>query len=158
MSTSASDFRFPPDQRQALAAVLDTLLPPSEDGTMPGAGELGLVEALERAVRRTPELEPGILNGLAALAEVAAARGADGFAALPPAERPAALEALSATASAFVPSLVFPTYVAYYQHPRVLEGLGVPPRPPHPLGYPLEEGDLSLLEPVRARRRLYRDA
>jgi len=115
------------------------------------------VEALERAVQRTPELEPGILDGLAALAEVAAARGANGFAALPPAERPAALEALSATAPTFVPSLVFPTYLAYYQHPRVLEGLGVPARPPHPLGYPLEEGDLSLLDPVRARGRLYRD-
>jgi hypothetical protein len=41
--------------------------------------------------------------------------------------------------------------------PRVLEALGVEPRPPHPAGYATVEGDPSLLEPVRQRGRTYRE-
>jgi hypothetical protein len=44
-------------------------------------------------------------------------------------------------------------YPAYYQHPRVLEGLGEPPRPPFPDGYDLEETDPQLLEKLRDRQR-----
>ena len=51
----------------------------------------------------------------------------------------------------FVPGILFPTYVAYYQHPRVLEGLGQEPRPPFPKGYSLPPFDESLLAPVRSR-------
>jgi hypothetical protein len=32
------------------------------------------------------------------------------------------------------------------------------PRPPFPEGFEVEEGDWSLLDPVRARPKLYRDA
>jgi len=54
---------------------------------------------------------------------------------------------------------VFQTYCVYYQHPRVIAGLGLAVRPPHPEGYPLEQPDLeTLLAPVRERRKLYRDA
>ena len=41
---------------------------------------------------------------------------------------------------------------------KVLEGLGLEPRPPFPQGYTLEPGDLSALERVRARGQLWRDA
>ena len=59
----------------------------------------------------------------------------------------------------FLPGLVFQVYCAYYQHPRVLSGLGLEPRAPHPQGYPLEQPDLdALLAPVRARAKQYRDA
>ena len=34
--------RFSPDQQRGLAAVLDEIIPPSGDGTLPGAGALGL--------------------------------------------------------------------------------------------------------------------
>jgi hypothetical protein len=67
------------------------------------------------------------------------------------------LRELEVSEPGFVPGLVFQTYATYYQHPRVLEALGVDPRPPHPKGYDLEPGDLSALERVRARGRLYRE-
>jgi hypothetical protein len=57
----------------------------------------------------------------------------------------------------FVQSLTFPLYIAYYQHPRVLEALGREARPPHPEGYEIEPFDPSLLEPVRRRPKLYRE-
>jgi hypothetical protein len=45
----------------------------------------------------------------------------------------------------------------YYQQDRVLEGLGMEARPPFPTGYQVEQGDLSLLKPVIARGKIYRD-
>jgi hypothetical protein len=45
-------------------------------------------------------------------------------------------------------------YQAYYQHPKVLEALGEPPRPPFPEGYALEPTDPQLLEALRTRARL----
>ena len=44
------------------------------------------------------------------------------------------------------------------RHGSVVEGLGLEDRPPYPKGYEVEAGDLSLLDPVRARPKLYRDA
>ncbi|MCR9121088.1 MAG: hypothetical protein NXH91_02320 [Phyllobacteriaceae bacterium] len=46
----------------------------------------------------------------------------------------------------------------YYRDARVLASLGVEPRPPFPEGYTVEQGDWSLLDPVRARGPIYRDA
>jgi hypothetical protein len=44
-------------------------------------------------------------------------------------------------------------YPAYYAHPRVLEGIGEPPRPPFPEGFDVEATDAGLLEKLQARRR-----
>jgi hypothetical protein len=46
----------------------------------------------------------------------------------------------------------------YYRDDRVVRSLGLEPRPPFPLGHTLEQGDWSLLDPVRKRARLWRDA
>jgi len=40
----------------------------------------------------------------------------------------------------------------------VVEAIGLESRPPYPKGYPLELGDLGLLDPVRNRPRFYREA
>jgi hypothetical protein len=138
------------DQRGVLACVLDELVPPSPDGRMPGAGALGLAEAVERFVANAGAL-PGLANALDALA-------AEGFSALPREGRAAALAAFAAREPGFVPGLIFPTYTGYYQHPRVYEALGLEPRPPHPQGYALEAGDFAKLEAVRARGPLWRRA
>lgn len=46
----------------------------------------------------------------------------------------------------------------YYRDDRVIRSLGLEPRPPFPKGHALEQGDWSLLDPVRARPRMWRDA
>ena len=143
-----------PEQLRLLEEVLDALIPPSEDGRMPGAGEIGAAETLRERAESDAGLRAALEAGLAALAGRLAEGG---LRALPPAERMRALESLGDEVPAFLPSLVFHTFTAYYQHPRVLEGLGLPGRPPFPEGYDLEPGDLSGLEKVRARGRLYRE-
>jgi len=139
------------EQAQALAAVLDAIVPPRPDGLVPGAGSLGLVPFLEGRMREAPDLRPAIVQGLEALARLAVERGVGGFPDLAGPERLELLNELSAAEPAFLPGLIFQTYVGYYQQPRVLEALGLEGRPPHPAGYAMEPFDPGLLEPVRRR-------
>ena len=138
-------------QRATLSAVLDEIIPPSQGGRLPGAGALGLAGGVERFLQRTPGAVAGLARTLDALA-------AERLATLAAAERTLALHDFEAKHPGFVPSLIAPTYVSYYQEPRVLEALGLEPRPPHPKGHVLEPGDLTLLDAVRRRGRIYRDA
>jgi len=157
MSTTPQDPVFSAHHARALESVLDEIIPPSEDGRLPGAGELGLVAAIEAAVRKTPDLEPAVVQGLDALAEIAREAGAAEFSSLDREQRVAALHRIETSQPAFLPGLIFHSYCAYYQHGRVLEGLGMEPRPPYPLGYALAPSDPTLLDPVRARPKLYRE-
>jgi hypothetical protein len=142
-------------QRTALTAVLDAIVPPSADGRLPGAGEIGLADRIEA---RLGAMIAFTAHGLDALDALARERGARGFAALAAPERAEVLNAHAAADPGFLPGLIFQTYSAYYEHPRVMEGLGLEPRPPHPKGYALEQPDLdALLAPVRARAKLYRE-
>jgi hypothetical protein len=147
---------FDAAQRATLVAMLDALVPRSADGRLPGAGELGLAAGIEEQLGAMCAFTA---RGLDALAALARDRGAREFAALPVAERAEVMNAHAAADPGFLPGLVFQVYSAYYQHPRVLSGLGLEPRPPHPKGYALEQPDLdALLAPVRARAKQYRDA
>jgi hypothetical protein len=131
-----------------LASILDTLIPPSHDGRMPGAGSLGLED---RVRDETAEAGEMIREGL----EAASFRG---FVQLDSDARAAVLQEIDASQPAFLPALYTRTCIAYYQHPDVRVGLGLPPHPPHPKGYELEPGDLAALERVRRRGKCYRDA
>ncbi len=46
----------------------------------------------------------------------------------------------------------------YHRDDRVMRAFGMEPRPPFPQGFEVEQGDWSLLDPVRARSKLYRPA
>ncbi len=46
----------------------------------------------------------------------------------------------------------------YYRDDRVIRSLGLEPRAPFPKGHTLEQGDWSLLDPVRKRPKMWRDA
>ena len=68
----------------------------------------------------------------------------------------ARLELVQAQAKAhpmFMVGIARHLYPAYYQHPRVLEGLGEPPRPPFPEGFEVEATDPQLLAKLRPRTR-----
>lgn len=144
---------FSPEQRKTLAIVLDSIVPASEDGCMPSAGDLGIEGSVEQALDATPELKAMIAEGLAMLTTLAAERDPRGFDALSASRRAEIVEE-----AGLPPVLVLQTYASYYRHPRVLEALGMETRAPHPQGYAMKENDLSLLEPVRRRRPLFRSA
>ena len=57
MSQAANDSGFSEAQERALACVLDEIIPPSEDGRFPGAGELGLVSYVRKQALEALGLE-----------------------------------------------------------------------------------------------------
>jgi hypothetical protein len=152
---SANPFDLSRDQRRGLLALLDTLIPPSDDGRLPGAGEAGVLAYL---AERAADLRPLLLQGLSALDALATQRGAADFASLPPAERAAALSAYAGSDPVLLPALIFHAYCGYYQQQAVVEALGLPHRPPFPEGYELAPTDASLLDRVRELPPLYREA
>ena len=46
--------------------------------------------------------------------------------------------------------------LCYYRDDRVMLSLGMEPRPPFPKGHDIEQGDWSLLDPVRSRAPFWR--
>jgi hypothetical protein len=53
-------------------------------------------------------------------------------------------------------SLVRVVLLCYYRDDRVMQSLGQEPRAPFPKGHEVEQGDWSLLDPVRARPPIWR--
>ena len=142
------------DQRATLTSVLDHLIPASSDGRLPGAGGLGLSHYI---CEQAPESLPIVVQGLAALDQLADGHGASGFSALPEKVRVDVLRQMELDEPAFLPTLLFHTYVGYYQDAGVVEALGLRPGPPFPAGYEVAPTDFSILDPVRRRPKLYRE-
>ena len=148
--------RLSDDQRRALAPVLDGFIPPSDDGLLPGAGQLGLAGELDEALQREPALHAQVATSLVGLDELARLRGAACFSALAAAEQAEVMTELSCSERAFPPMLLLYTFGCYYKHPRILAHYDFEARPPHPKGYEVAPTDLSLLDPVRRRGPIYR--
>jgi hypothetical protein len=143
---------FSADETRTLASVLDEIIPPSADGRLPGAGDLGLAGYITQAIRQTPEIRPMIAQGLADLDELARGRKAPSFAALPQEDKRQLL-----SEQGFVLPLALHASGGYYQHPRVVTALGLEARPPHPKGYEMEPTDLAILDAVRRHSKHYRE-
>lgn len=148
---------FSDDELRDLAALLDEVIPPSADGRMPGAGELGLGERIAREMAANGVMLDTVRSGIANLDRVARGEHGSPFGELPSDDRKRVLAQVAEAEPTLVPTLAFPTYIAYYEHPRVLSALGLEPRPPHPDGYELEPFDTKLLEGVRQRAHSYRE-
>jgi hypothetical protein len=154
-----SERRLSAQQEHALAPVLDEVIPPHDDGKLPGAGQLGVAHYVSRALGSTPDMEAVIVRGLTILERLAGARNPGGFGALARDERLGVLGEVLAEEPMFLGMLMFHTYVGYYRNPRVAALLGLGTRAPHPTGYPVPPSDLAtLLEPVRRRGKVYRDS
>jgi hypothetical protein len=139
--------------QRTFSALLDELIP-ARDASLPGAGSLGVGEAIES---KLGDAIPLVVSGLTALDAKARERGAADFADLPSEERAPLVGEVSTAHPGFVELLVFHAYTTYYQHPRVAVAIGQKAEPPYPGGFELELGDLGLLDPVRQRGKMYRE-
>jgi hypothetical protein len=156
MSEAKTDPAFSDEERRTLTKVLDEVIPHDDDRKLPGAGEVGVADYIEQVLQRTPDLRPVVTQGLSTLAAIAGGRNPRGFEALPREDRLEVLNELSSTEPGFLPILTFHASLGYYQQAQVIAALGMEPHPPHPKGYEMEANDLTLLEPVRRRKKLYR--
>ena len=80
------------------------------------------------------------------------------FAALDAARREAVAEKLRAEGGSALRALTRIVLLCYYRDDRVMVSLGLEARPPFPKGHEVEQGDWSLLDPVRSRKPFWRQA
>jgi hypothetical protein len=149
---------FTSDDERMLTTLLDTILPPSADGRLPGAGSAALVRHVAATIERMPMLGTVVEYGLSEIAQRARQRNPVGWDALSADERTVLVREFTEENEFFLPGFLFLVYSGYYVDPAVVRTFGFEPRPPHPAGYPMEPEELeSLLEPVRRRGKIYRD-
>ncbi|XOV82590.1 MAG: hypothetical protein ACFHXK_17235 [bacterium] len=129
----SSDGAFDSDEKQALKEVLAYMIP--ADDKRPGADDPLIMADILATGRSSARLIRGAL---------AIYRDTD-------------LMTLSQTRTPEVNALVSLAVQCYYRDDRVMASLAMEPRPPHPQGYEIPQGDWQLLEPVRQRGRHYRD-
>ncbi len=142
------------EQRALVTAMLDAVVPPGEG--LPGAGEVGVGDYLDRMAGESAELRRLFSAGLASTSMASEARFGRGFRELSLEERAEVLRGVEEEQPTFFRRLVLHAYNGYYTTPRILEALGLEARGPQPGGYALEAGDLSGLEEVRRRGEIYR--
>jgi len=133
----ASDAPFTPEEHAILTALADTIVPASEDGVMPSAGELDVAGYVAQNAADFVQELGEIIEGFDAE-----------FAGQTLAVRVDQVKAFSEAQPEAFHRLLAEMYGCYYQDARVLEGIGVNPGPPFPRGNTVEPGDLSLLDPV----------
>lgn len=143
------------DQRRNLAIVLDLIVPASADGQRPSAADVDVLGYVREAESHTLD---GLRAELDQLDAEAIGSQGESFASLDPATRQALVDAVREREPHFLRTLAMQTVTCYYRDDRVLEAIGVGARPPFPEGYEVPSGDLSLLEPVRRRGQVYREA
>ncbi|HLY37769.1 MAG TPA: gluconate 2-dehydrogenase subunit 3 family protein [Candidatus Binatia bacterium] len=149
---------FTSDDERMLTTLLETILPPSTDGRLPGAGNAALVRHVASTIERMPMLRTVVEYGLSGIGERARQRNPVGWDALSAAERTAVVREFTAENEFFLPGFLFLVYTGYYVDPVVVRQFGFEPRPPHPAGYAMEAEELdALLAPVRRRGKMYRE-
>ena len=137
-------------QRRTLRAVAALIIPADAALGMPGADDARIALDIESSIGRDAQAVQQALARLDALAGGV-------FADLPLAQQEQAAARLREGEPALAAVLEAVTAQAYYRDDRVMQAIGMEVRAPFPKGFELEAGDLSLLDPVRARPKVYRD-
>jgi len=140
-----------PAQRDDLRAIAGAIIPASMEFDVPGADDPAIQADIVATLGRDTGLVREALDGLARLA-------GSPLAGLDPARREAVALELRAKGGAAVATLTRVVLQCYYRDDRVVRSLGLEPRPPYPKGHVREDGDWSLLDPVRARPPMWRRA
>lgn len=137
------------EQARDLRVLAGMIIPPSSTFGVPGADDELIFKDILRSLERDHD---DVCRALAHLATLAGGAFAD----LGLQRRTEVAASLRDTGGAPLAALVRVVLLCYYRDDRVMRSLGQEPRPPFPKGHVVEQGDWSLLDPVRARPRMYR--
>jgi hypothetical protein len=141
------------EQERTTGALLNLIIPPSDDGRMPGAADVGFLSYLYKE-----NLVSWIREGLINIIEESHNLYNQEFSALSLSEQRQLIDRLRRRHFRFFSQLATEVMKCYYQNDHVLKAIGLEPRPPFPIGHLVEDGDFTLLEPVYERGKIYRDA
>ena len=132
-----------PTQRNDLRTVAAMIIPASTEYAVPGADDAAVQADVLKTMGRDTEAVCAALDHLARLAGRPLAE-------LDAARRDAVAKEFRSSGGAAAATLVRVVLQCYYRDDRVLRSLGLELRAPFPMGYTLEQGDWSLLDPVKA--------
>lgn len=143
----STDHPLTASEQTVLSALLDTLVPASEDGRMPSAADVDFEEYLRT---QAEEFVPGLKSVLHHFDSE--------FPDLSISERSERVSGFSASNPALFQGLLTRVYDCYYQNDQVRARIGVVTGAPFPQGNQITPGDLSLLDPVieQSKRHRYR--
>jgi hypothetical protein len=131
-------------QRADLRTVAAMIIPASAEYAVPGADDAAIQADILKTMGGDTEVVRVALDHLARLAGKPLAE-------LDPPRRDAVAKEFRASGGAAAATLVRVVLQCYYRDDRVLRSLGLELRAPFPKGYELEQGDWSLLDPVKAK-------
>ena len=134
------------DQRRALRCLAEMMIPASTEYGVPSAADDAIFADILHSLGRDEHHVMTVLREL------------EGFADLDPSARQAKVAQLREQRGEALKGLSGVILQCYYRDDRVMRSLGMEPRPPFPKGHEVEQGDWSLLDPVRQRPKLYREA
>jgi len=137
------------EQVRNLRALAGAIIPASPAYDVPGADDEAIFKDILRSLERDRD---AIVTALADLATLAGGAFAD----LGPERRTEVAATFRETGGAALAALVRVVLLCYYRDDRVMGSLGFETRPPFPRGHVVEQGDWSLLDPVRGRAPMYR--
>jgi hypothetical protein len=136
-------------QRDDLRAVAAMIVPASSKYNVPGADDAAIQADILATLGRDIGMVREALDHLARLAGMPLAD-------LASPRREAVAKEFRASGGAAAATLARVVLQCYYRDDRVVRSLGLELRAPFPKGYPLEQGDWSLLDPVKARSSTWR--
>ena len=140
---------FPDAETRALSDIAGTMIPADAALKVPGADDPVIMADIVKSLGRD-------LADVRAAVTAIGAKANGAFASMNVDSREKLLTEYIASGGA-ASTLARVILSAYYRDDRVLISLGMEPRAPFPKGHVLEQGDWSLLDPVRARPRMWRD-
>jgi hypothetical protein len=150
-TSAAAESGLTPAERDDLRAIAAMMIPESAEYKVPGADDpriqADILATLGRDTARVRE----------ALGQIARLAGRP-LAALDAPGREAVAREFRGSGGVAAATLARVILQCYYRDDRVLRSLNLEPRPPFPLGHRLEQGDWSLLDPVKARQSMWRRA
>lgn len=146
-----SDNELTSAQRDDLRTIAGLMIPASVAYDVPGADDPVIQADLLATIGRDRA------EVLAALDHIARLAGGP-LNALDAERRDAVVAQFRTTGGVVVATLSRVILQCYYRDDRVLRSLNLEPRAPFPAGHQLDQGDWSLLEPVKARRPMWRRA
>ena len=171
MNTIATDSPFTERQQRTLTALAAAIIPASDEFAVPGAGDPLIAADILATSKRY--FEP-VAAALEMEDELAKAKYGAAFVDLDVEAQTALVE--GANQPGFFDDVEWEfddrhkaqlagqrtmlSIIAqcYYRDDRVMRSLDMEPRSPFPQGFEVEEGDWTLLEPVKRRGKIYRDA
>ena len=137
-------------QQRSLRELAGAMVPASDEFSVPGADDERIFADIVASLGRDA---PQITQALARLDDWAGGCLAD----LDADQQAALTQRLRDESPGLALLLVNVVVRCYYRDDRVMRSLNMELRPPFPKGFELEQGDWSLLDPVRARGRAYRE-